>query len=92
MKARRIRLMADHWAFPLWADDGMLSPGDLPLSAGLEARLERWGDRYSAELGPEFEWPSEEARMAFIAEGRQLHALVSRELGDLYQIIYVDDY
>ncbi|XVV10372.1 hypothetical protein ACQP2X_36825 [Actinoplanes sp. CA-131856] len=92
MKRERIRLMADHWAFPLWSRHGMLSPGDLPLSAELEARLERWGDRYSDELGPEFEWPSDQARAAFIAEGRQLHALVSRELGDLYEIIYVDDY
>ncbi|SNY56350.1 hypothetical protein [Paractinoplanes atraurantiacus] len=92
MKVQHIRLMADYGAFPLWGRYGGLSPEDLPLSAELVARLERWGDRYGAELGPEFEWKSEEARVAFIAEGRQLHALVSRELGDLYEITYVNDY
>ncbi|XVU23170.1 hypothetical protein ACQPZJ_38810 [Actinoplanes sp. CA-054009] len=84
--------MADYGAFPLWTQYGGPAPEELPLSPELVARLERWGERYSDELGPEFEWPSEEARVAFIAEGRQLHALVSRELGELYEITYVDDY
>ena len=84
--------MADSSAFPLWGPDGMISPGELPLSATLEARLARWAEQHDTVLGSEFEWPSEGARLGFVAEGRQLWALLRRELGDSYEIAYLDDY
>ncbi|MEV4348031.1 hypothetical protein AB0J83_26545 [Actinoplanes sp. NPDC049596] len=87
-----IRLMAGYGAFPLWGPDGMIAPDELAPAPPLVARLERWADRHDRELGPGFEWSSEEARLAFIAEGRQLLALLRRELGDSFDITFVDHY
>jgi len=95
--------MADYGAFPLWAvpDEGRspadhfwaggLSPGDLPLSASLIAELQGWAEMHDRLLGPTFEWPSEQARVAFVAEGRRLLVRVREELGSDYEVVYFDE-
>jgi hypothetical protein len=119
---RRVKLMADYAAFPLWAvadeallpqaDDyswtaerpsgdvpsstvdvwaGGLAPDGLPLSASLVAALQGWADEHDRLLGPTFEWPSEEAKVAFVAHGRRLLARVRAELGPAYEVGYFDE-
>ena len=72
-----------------WA--GGLAPDDLPLSASLIAALQGWVDEHERLLGPTFEWPSEEAKTAFVADGRRLLALVRAELGSAYEVVYFDE-
>jgi hypothetical protein len=100
---RRVKLMADYGAFPLWAvpdggpvsiDDywcGGLAPEDLPLSASLVAELCGWAETHDRLLGPSFEWPSDEAKVAFADEGRRLLGLVRAEVGRTYDVIYFDE-
>ena len=73
----------------LWAAG--LSPDSLPLSASLVAALQDWVDEHDRLLGPTFEWPSEEAKAAFVADGRQLLARVRAELGSDYEVVYFDE-
>jgi len=100
---RRVKLMADYRAFPLWAvpddapgpaDDlwcGELAPDALPLSASLVADLRGWADRHDRLLAPGFAWPSEHAKAAFADEGRRLLARVRNELGPAYDVVYFDE-
>jgi hypothetical protein len=100
-RGRCVKLMADYSAFPLWAVPshpgdyewcGMLPPERLPLSASLVEQLQRWADSHDALLGPEFEWPSEEARDAFVDQGRRLLPLLRDELGRVgYEVVYFND-
>jgi hypothetical protein len=95
--------MADYGAFPLWAvpaedpvsaDDvwaGGLVPGDLPLSPSLIAELQAWAEKHDRLLGPTFEWPTEQAKIAFVADGRQLVARVRDELSSDYEVVYFDE-
>ncbi|CAO5246896.1 hypothetical protein [Frankia sp. AgKG'84/4] len=39
--------MADYYAFPLWAEDGMLSPEELPLTDALRDELDLWSADYT---------------------------------------------
>jgi hypothetical protein len=73
----------------LWA--GGLAPDYLPLSASLIAALQGWVDEHDRLLGPTFEWPSEEAKAVFVADGRQLLARVRAELGSDYEVVYFDE-
>ena len=95
--------MADYGAFPLWAVPeegrslsdpfwfGGLSPDQLPLSAPLTADLYEWAETHDRLLGPMFEWPSEQAKSAFVAEGRRLLVRVREELGPSYEVVYFDE-
>ncbi len=73
----------------VWA--GGLAPDHLPLSASLIAALQGWVDEHDRLLGPTFEWPSEEAKAAFVADGRRLLARVREELGSDYEVVYFDE-
>jgi hypothetical protein len=121
-RVRRVKLMADYGAFPLWAvpdeapwpragdhfwtsarrpDDvspatvevwaGELTPTDLPLSASLIAALQHWADEHDRLLGPTFDWPSDDAKATFVADGRRLLDLVRAELGPGYEVAYFDE-
>jgi hypothetical protein len=78
-----------------WSDDhfwfGGLSPDALPLSASLIVALKGWSDDHDRLLGPTFEWPSEQAKVAFVADGRRLLARISQELGSDYEVVYFDE-
>ncbi|MFC7546258.1 hypothetical protein [Plantactinospora sp. GCM10030261] len=95
---RRIKLMTDYTAFPLWgiADEGrwgggMLSPAALPISAELVDRLWRWAAVYDQLPENNFQWPSAEVEAEFHAEGRRLHGLLRDELGPEYEVWYFDE-
>jgi hypothetical protein len=96
---RRIKLMADYFAFPLWAvgsgdlDEswsGMLTPDVLLLSASLVEQLQHWADQYDTLFDTEFEWPSEEARIGWINQGGRLAAQLRAELGPAYEVEYFE--
>lgn len=98
---RRIRLMADYAAFPLWAgssedtwDDpawaGMLEPDDLPLSPSLVAALWAWAARYEELNRPPFRWTSREGQRAFLVEGRRLLTRLRLELGPGYEVVLAE--
>ena len=100
-RGRRVKLMADYGAFPLWGIEarpgdyewsGMLSPEQLPLSAELVKQLEQWATSHDETLGPTFEWLSEAARKAFVDEGWRLLRLVQAELGPAgYEVVYYNE-
>ncbi|WP_433301258.1 hypothetical protein ACQP2F_05575 [Actinoplanes sp. CA-030573] len=87
----RVKLMADYGAFPLWGPGGELAPDALPLPPWLVAALRDWADEHDRLLGPAFEWPSEEAKAAFVAGGRRLFHRVRAELGPGYQVVYFNE-
>jgi hypothetical protein len=87
----RLKMMADYGAFPLWAVDGGLEPDALPLSPALITDLQTWADEHDRLLGPTFEWPSDQARARFVADGRRLLARVRDELGPGYQVAYFNE-
>ena len=55
------------------------------------AELRGWAELHNRLLGPTFEWPSEQAKVAFTAEGRRLLARVRDELGSDYEVVYFDE-
>jgi hypothetical protein len=50
-----------------------------------------WVEEHDRLLGSAFEWPSEEVKAAFVADGRQLLARVRAELGPDYEVVYFDE-
>lgn len=48
-------------------------------------------DEHDRLSGPTFEWPSEEAKAAFVADGRRLLGRVREELGSDYKVVYFDE-
>jgi hypothetical protein len=96
---RRMRLMAEHDAFPLWADphEGTWgdpwrgeSPEDLPLSPSLVAALWAWTEQYGQLERRQFRWTSRDGRRAFLVEGRRLLRRLQQELGPGYEIVLVE--
>lgn len=95
---RRIKLMADYTAFPLWGipdegrwGGGMLSPGSVPISDELVERLWSWAAIYDRLPEANFQWPSQAALTAFVDEGRRLCTLLRQELGPEYTVVYFDE-
>ena len=94
MPRKTIKLMADFHCFPLWDPEvpDNLNPDDLPLSAGLRARLHEWAARYTATLNSDdparsgFSSRAEEAR--FTQDGAALHEELKRELRNEYWVQY----
>ncbi len=91
---RRLRLMAEYHAHPLWDLDrpGDVDPAALPLSAALAARLRAWAAAYDRTLNdaypPDSGFPDAAAEQAFDAEGRHLWQRVAQELGPGYAVEY----
>lgn len=78
-----VRVMCDHCADGLWADDGIsVAPKDYPISDDLSARIYAWQ--------AEFERLDGEATLAFCAEGRAIAVAFKRELPEC-KVVYYDD-
>lgn len=94
---RRLRVAADHGAFPVWDldDGGMVDPETLPIDADLRARLHQWADRFDATL----DWddpaatksPSQAWRRRFHADGVALARALQAQLGPAYDVQFGDD-
>ena len=88
-QSKRIKVMADYDAHPLWALDGVygdFAPQDLGLSPELSQDLNAWAEAYSASLNREDPvnslW-SEEQHRAHEKAGRPLAVRLARERPDL---------
>ena len=92
---RVIKLMADYDSFPLWEASpgqvGNIDPRDLPISAGLRARLAKWAGDFDATLDRddpiESGFQSEEAEADFSQTGRDLRQQLEEELGPAFSVI-----
>jgi hypothetical protein len=89
-KSKRIKVMAEFYAHPLWAlDDGLdgdFSPELLGLTPDLVSDLAAWSAAYMAAKDPDepftTSWTGEQVR-AHEAEGRRLAVRLARERPDL---------
>lgn len=94
-QSKRIKVMTDYYAHPLWALDGKYGdfpPESLGLSPELTRDLNAWADAYTASLDPdnpgESRW-SEEEHKTHEAEARPLAVRLARERPD--RMVYVLD-
>lgn len=95
-RRRRVKLMADYGAFPLWwlnrrGGGPGIHPDALPLSPELKMRLLAWAAVYDQLAQTNYEWPSGQAQAAFIRQGRALLAELREELGDGYEVWYLNE-
>jgi hypothetical protein len=89
-QSKRVKVMADYHAHPLWALDenlyGDFAPEALELSDTLTKDLNAWADAYTASLNPEDPasslWSAEQHR-AHAAAARPLAVRLARERPDL---------
>jgi hypothetical protein len=94
-QSKRIKVMADNDAHPLWALDGPygdIPPEDLGLSPELTRDLNAWAEAYTSSLNradPANSLWTEEQRMAHEKAGRPLAVRLARERPDL--MVYVLD-
>lgn len=86
---RRLLVMCDYTAEPLWADGGqyMVPLESLPLTESTKQQLRAWGRWYDKQMDRDFEWPDGEQE-DFEQEGRRLWRLVSDELGTEFEVGY----
>jgi hypothetical protein len=94
---QQIKLMWDYDCYPLWhfggREVGNIDPDSLPLSPATRARLKAWAAIPDAKLDrhnpPDTAtaW-SEDEKLAFEAEGRQLWRALQQELGQAYGVVY----
>ncbi len=88
-KSKRVKVMAEFYAYPLWALDDDLD-GDFPpdllgLSPDLVSDLAAWSEAYMAAKDPDKAFTvvwSDEERRAHEAEGRKLAVRLARECPD----------
>ena len=98
---RRIKLMTDWSAFPLWWDEGEncadFDPHKLPLSEELLDRLAKWANMYEQQMNyndsyDESRFFNKQEAQAFEQEGMQLWSALRRELGPSYEISYYSQF
>lgn len=82
--------MSDYGAgWPLWGREGRLSPGDVDLPDELVTRLEAWQEFFEERFHYDRGWRFPEDATTYAAEGRQLQALLTREI-DLWARVELD--
>ncbi|MCK9878669.1 hypothetical protein MXD59_23380 [Frankia sp. Ag45/Mut15] len=92
MAVRRVKMMADYYAFPLWAEGGMVSPEALPLTDVLRDELALWSADYTRILiANGYSWPSEQVQADWNKRGYALAIRVARELGPSYEVVFFDE-
>jgi hypothetical protein len=99
---RRLKMMWDYMAFPLWAvvgDDGQpWSIDDLELSESLRRDLQRWSDDWTDAMlagegptSPDWKPPPDDDRATWDRRGRDLLAKVRTEVGNAYEVGYFNE-
>jgi hypothetical protein len=80
---RMVKLMSDYSAgWPLWsANEGLLAPDALSLSAPLAADLRAWQDLFEDEFHWDRGWRTLEAEARYALAGLELLHRLRRELG-----------
>lgn len=92
MTPRRVVVMADYHAFPIWErtpgrPPGGLSPSSLPLSRQLVSDLLSWNDTYGEDGSQSF-FQRMKAERDFRREGLALVERVQHELGPDFVVGY----
>ena len=98
--AKRIKLMAEYRAFPLWwNDEGKvkrnIQPHELTLSLETVSLLQKWQQRYESQMN----WanPGESNFFAptevdiFEDEGVKLWLLLRQQLSPMYEVVYFSE-
>lgn len=91
--SRHLRVCPDYTADPVWADDGMVVLESLPLTDDLVDRMRAWAREWERLLGlaeGRFAVVDETAYAAWLERGRGLAARLQRELGEAYDVEYVE--
>ncbi len=91
---RKVTVMADYRAFPLWSGErnGMLSPDALQLTDVLRDELVRWSADYDRWLSANgYCWPSEQVQTDWNERGYALAGRVAQELGSSYKVVFFDE-
>lgn len=91
----RVTLYADYAPWPLWSN-GLSDEDALPLSEATKTRIKAWFNAY--DESPKPDWPvwiapsgatsADEVEKAWVAEGEALRAVIQRELGPDYEVIF----
>jgi len=90
---RKVTVMADYGAFPLWFSGGGFMAGrdELPLPADLVDELSRWGTEYGDTLSANgYAWPSTAQRHDWNLRGRVLARLVRASLDSAWEVEFFD--
>ena len=92
----RVTLYADEAPWPLWGPDGLLEEQALPLSEPTRTRIKAWLNAY--DDATRSDWPLWSAQPAtagtdaeedaWVAEGAAIRAVVQRELGPEYEVVF----
>ncbi len=85
---QRLRVFPDYSADPVWADDGMVDLGRLPVSDRLRAELRAWAREWERLLGPQFEVREKDAYAAWLTVGRRHARHLQAELGPDWTVLY----
>ena len=101
MAKRRIKLMWDYDAFPLWAvagEDGPWPLREIKISDSLRADLQAWSDEWTDVMwgdggpdSPTWKPPPDDHRVRWEAHGRELATRVQREAGEGYEVGIYDE-
>lgn len=93
--SQEIKLMADYAAWPLWGPHGNVDPATLPISTGLQSRLDAWAEAFDASLNREDprrpRFPTPQAARAWNEQGLTLWHDLQRELGSAYVVSYFSE-
>jgi len=93
---KRIKLLAEYFAPPLWIlQDGIfipIEPDKLGLSEGLVSQLNNWAEKYNSRLNLEDPKASSflagEELLSFDEEGKGLWKKITSELSSGYDVEY----
>ena len=92
---RELKLMADYAAWPLWDADGNVDAATLPLSAGLQQRLDAWAEAFDGTVNRDdprrARFATPEARAAWNEQGLDLWHDLQHELGPGYVVCYFSE-
>jgi hypothetical protein len=67
--------------WPLWDDEGALHPSAFDLSHELTVRLHAWQQYFEDRFHYRRGWRSADDAAAYAREGRELHRLLTTEIG-----------
>src|SRR4051812_23882703 len=87
--ARRLRVMAEYGADPVWSDWGGQDLDDLPISWKLRRDLRAWAALHDTLPGTKFRFQTPGGAKGFNDTGKRLTKHLAGELGPDWVITYV---
>lgn len=89
---RRLLIMADYGAEPVWSANGRVAErlDDVPLSAATKRALREWASRYDELPSAGLRWSADD-EADFERTGRELWIRVSAELGSGWRVGYFSE-